>query len=270
MAAAGDAWAKQAQNDIMWTITEPHVRAAMSRVDVPEGATVLDIAAGTGSCAIPLALRSLELGRRVRILATDLSPGMLDVLASNASSAGVGERIERRVMNAEQLDGVADASCDVVVCMFALMFIAPKAKVAAEFARVLKPGGRLVLTTWKSAGSVSALPAILSSAGKDPAAVAGLEAVVYSLATPQQIEEAVRPAGFTAFSFSEHEERYDLGAAGPLFDRYVDTFIDNPCISMAFAGIPRDDVAAAVRGVLSLPGGTARDFTSLITYATRV
>ena len=261
-----DPWASQAQNDLMWTFTEPHVRVAMDGIRVPTGAFVLDVAAGTGSCAVPLAVRCAQQGSAPHILATDLSPGMVAALAANAEQAGVSSLVESKVMNAAMLE-LPDHSCDFVLIMFGLMLMPQKLVVAAELARVLKPGGRLIMTAWKSAGSVAVLRSIIAGAGKDPETANGLEALVYSLATAQQIQGVLCPAGFENIQVSEHEENYDI--TGPMLDKYIETFLENPCISGAFVGIPRDDVVAGVRHVLAEPSNGGSHFISTITHATK-
>jgi ubiquinone/menaquinone biosynthesis C-methylase UbiE len=263
---AQDAWASQAQNDLMWTFTEPHVRVAMDGIRVPNGAFVLDVAAGTGSCAVPLAVRCAQQGSTPHILATDLSPGMVAALAANAEQAGVSSLVESKVMNAAKLE-LPDHSCDLVLIMFGLMLMPQKLVVAAELARVLKPGGRLIMTAWKSAGSVAVLRSIVAGAGKDPETVKDLEALVYSLATAQQIQDLLRPAGFENIHVSEHEENYDL--TGPMLDKYIETFLENPCISGAFVGMPRDDIVAGVRRALAEPSNGGSHFISTITHATK-
>jgi SAM-dependent methyltransferase len=93
---------------------------------VASGMRVLDVAAGKGSSARP----AQALGAQV--LAGDLTPEMVDVLR--------GHGLDARVMDGEALD-VPDASFDRVLCGFGLFFFPHPERGAAEFRRVLKPGG---------------------------------------------------------------------------------------------------------------------------------
>jgi SAM-dependent methyltransferase len=99
---------------------------------VPPGAA-LDAACGTGRWAELLAARGH------RVLGVDASPTMLD-------------RARHRVPSAEFRRGdlgelpVADASVDLVVCALALTHLPDLRPVFAEFARVLRPGGHLLVS----------------------------------------------------------------------------------------------------------------------------
>lgn len=99
---------------------------------LPVGA-VLDAACGTGRYAAHVAARGN------RVLGVDGSPDMLD-------------RARARVPDGLFLRGdlhrlpVADGAVDVVVCALALVHVPALAPVLAEFARVLRPGGHLVIS----------------------------------------------------------------------------------------------------------------------------
>ncbi len=45
--------------------------------------------------------------------------------------------------------GLPDTSCDAVISLDVLLFVPDKAAAAREIARILRPGGRLALTTWE-------------------------------------------------------------------------------------------------------------------------
>jgi SAM-dependent methyltransferase len=64
--------------------------------------------------------------------------------------------IEYRVADAEALP-FGTAELDAVVSTFGVMFASRPEAAAAELARVVKPGGRLVLATWKSDSNVAAM-----------------------------------------------------------------------------------------------------------------
>jgi SAM-dependent methyltransferase len=99
---------------------------------LPTG-TVLDAACGTGRYAAYLA----ERGHRV--VGVDGSPEML-------------HRARARVPGAAFLHGdlthlpLADRTADIVVCALALVHVPDLGPVLAEFARVLRPGGQLVIS----------------------------------------------------------------------------------------------------------------------------
>lgn len=100
------------------------------------GKHVLDVGTGDGTYAIEAAARGAV------VTALDLEPEMLDAASARASTRGVD--LALRQGRAERLP-FDDRSFDVVLAVTVLCFV-PDAQVAVrEMARVLKPGGRLVL-----------------------------------------------------------------------------------------------------------------------------
>ena len=96
---------------------------------------VLEIAAGTG--------RNLPFyPEGVRLVGVELSPGMLEIARRRAQELGV--QAELRVGDAHDLP-FPDASFDTVVATLALCTIPDDRRAVAEAARVLRPGGLLLL-----------------------------------------------------------------------------------------------------------------------------
>ena len=100
------------------------------------GRRVLEVGAGAGQCSRWLA------GRGAHVLATDVAPGM--VAQSAALDRRTGRHVPAVVADARALP-LADASVDVAFTSFgAIAFVPDAARVHAEVARVLRPGGRWV------------------------------------------------------------------------------------------------------------------------------
>ena len=100
------------------------------------GRRVLDVGTGDGAYAIEAATRGAV------VTALDLEPEMLEAARTRAASRGVN--LTLRQGRAEQLP-FEDASFDAIIAVTVLCFV-PDAEVAVrEMARVLAPGGRLVL-----------------------------------------------------------------------------------------------------------------------------
>jgi ubiquinone/menaquinone biosynthesis C-methylase UbiE len=102
--------------------------------------SILEVAAGTGVVTRALAA---SLPDAVSITATDLVPGMLD----RAQRVGTTRPVTWEQANVMALP-YAPESFDAVVCQFGAMFFEPKPDAFAEMRRVLRPGGRLLLSTW--------------------------------------------------------------------------------------------------------------------------
>ncbi|GIE74209.1 hypothetical protein Aph02nite_01590 [Actinoplanes philippinensis] len=110
-----------------------------------ELAVVVDAACGTGRHSEWLA------GRGLRVIGVDDSPEMLDRARARVPAA------DFRAGRLESLP-VADGQADAVVCALALTHVRDLRPVFAEFARVLRPGGHLVISDvaqeWIAMGSV--------------------------------------------------------------------------------------------------------------------
>jgi ubiquinone/menaquinone biosynthesis C-methylase UbiE len=107
------------------------------------GESVLDAACGTGVVARAAAAR---VGATGKVTGIDLNPGMLEVARTAAGEAG--QSIAWREGNLEALP-FAEGSFDVVLCQQGLQFCPDKVAVVSELHRVLRDGGRLVLSVWR-------------------------------------------------------------------------------------------------------------------------
>jgi SAM-dependent methyltransferase len=116
---------------------------------------VLDIASGTGQPALSIAPR---VGASGAVVATDQSEGMLRALRANARDEGA-TNVETRVCDAHDLP-FPDAAFDLVTSRFGAMFFADVKRALAEMRRVLKHGGRTVLTVWGPPAPDSVLGAV--------------------------------------------------------------------------------------------------------------
>ncbi len=116
--------------------------AMIERLEIAENQQHLDIAAGTGEPGLSIA----RLSPKGRVVLTDLVPEMLDVAARRAEAQGI-TNIETKVCSADDLP-FGDAVFDSVSVRFGYMFFPDAAKATAEFARVLKPGGRICSSVW--------------------------------------------------------------------------------------------------------------------------
>jgi ubiquinone/menaquinone biosynthesis C-methylase UbiE len=115
---------------------------------------VLDVACGSGNATIPAA----QTGAQVTGL--DITPELLEAGRKAATDAGV--EIEWIEGDAQDLP-FDEASFDVVTSVFGCMFAPDHRKTAAELVRVLKPGGRMVVATWRPEGNVGRMFSTIAS-----------------------------------------------------------------------------------------------------------
>jgi len=118
----------------------PFAQELASRLPQGFGGDVLELACGTG--LVTRALRG-RMAPGARLVATDLSPAML----AYAREQLQGEAIEWREADALRLP-FDDTAFDALVCGFGLMFLPDRGAALREWRRVLRPGGRLLLTVW--------------------------------------------------------------------------------------------------------------------------
>ncbi|TFZ07875.1 class I SAM-dependent methyltransferase [Ramlibacter humi] len=123
-------------------IFEPYAADLAARVQRMRPAAVLEIAAGTGAVTRELAR---VLPASTRIVATDLNQAMLD----QAIAKGTPREVEWHQADAMQLP-FENASFDLVVCQFGVMFFPDKPKAFSEVRRVLRPGGTFLFNVWDS------------------------------------------------------------------------------------------------------------------------
>lgn len=107
------------------------------------GATALDVGCGAGGPALWVAERT-----GASIIGIDLSPAAIDAARALAELRGLSGRASFDVADAAAT-GIADASIDAVMSIDAMMFV-DAGSAAREIARLLKPGGRLAMTSPES------------------------------------------------------------------------------------------------------------------------
>lgn len=109
---------------------------------VRKGERALDVACGTGAVTRLLADR---VGPAGNVVGLDINPGMLAVARLSAPSPNI-EWLEGSAVRMP----LADASFDAVVCQQGLQFFPDRPAALSEMRRVLKRGGRLALSCWRS------------------------------------------------------------------------------------------------------------------------
>ncbi len=118
--------------DVSWR------RRALALLEPPTH--VLDLATGTADFAIGLVRRFPS----ARVTGIDLTPAMLEIGRRKVAATGHASRIELLEGNAQELP-FPDASFDTVTCAFGFRNFPDKPRALIEAARVLRPGGTLLV-----------------------------------------------------------------------------------------------------------------------------
>jgi len=166
-------------------VSEQHlsaIEALLDRLALRPGQQLLDVATGTGELARPAAARGLQ------VTGVDFA----ERLIATARKRVAGQQLEIRfdVADSEQLP-YGDAAYDVVTSTFGVMFAPDHKAVAAELARVAKPGGRLGITAWTPDGAVAAMFAVMRPYMPPPPQGAGSP---FAWGDPQHVQEPLSDA----------------------------------------------------------------------------
>lgn len=135
------------------------VRSARVRA----GERVLDVACGTGNTALAARARGAE------VTGLDLTPELLAVAREREAAEGLSG-VNWEEGDAENMP-FEDASFDVVVSSCGLMFAPDQQRVAAEVARVTRPGGRVAIQAWTLEGGVGRMFQVVSRYVQPPPGV---------------------------------------------------------------------------------------------------
>ncbi len=115
--------------------------APLRHLALVAGETVLDLGSGPG---IDVLLAAREVGPSGRVIGVDMTPAMLEKARGNAKKAGAAN-VEFREGRLERLP-VESHTVDAVTSNCVINLVPDKGAVFVEIARVLKPGGRLVIS----------------------------------------------------------------------------------------------------------------------------
>lgn len=118
-------------------------RATVDRLGLKPGQSVLDVCSGSGASAIPAAEK---VGPDGHVLGVDLAENLLQLADAKARRLGLGN-VEFRVGDLMSL-GFADGRFDAVICVFGIFFLPDMPAAVRELWRMVRPGGKLAITTW--------------------------------------------------------------------------------------------------------------------------
>ena len=198
MTAVAEAWDQAAD---AWAAWWPMIEAGAKPVsaemlalaELVPGERVLDLASGIGE---PAASAARVVGPEGRVVATDLSPRMVDLGRKRMAELGLGN-VEFRQMDAEAPD-LSPGQFDVVLARWGLMFVRDLIACLKGLHRLLVPSGRLALAVWAPLEDVPAI----SLAGRILDAELGFpppephERTAFQLSDQNTLKADLRSAGF--------------------------------------------------------------------------
>lgn len=182
----------------------------LRRVGLRPGMRFLDVAAGTGALSIPAA----RLGAQV--LATDLSPAMVERLVTRAANEGLSN-LDGRVMDGHALD-LEDNTFDVAGSQFGVMLFPDLSRGLREMARVTEPGGRVLVIAFGPPSKVEFLGFFLGAIQAVVPDFTGLPMdpppLPFQVADPEKLRRELADAGLkdVRMDTATHQMAFHSGA----------------------------------------------------------
>lgn len=124
----------------------PAARVVVDLATLARGERVVDVGCGTGNAAL------LAAAKGAHVIGVDPAARLLEVAREQAAARRVDATFVHGEATALPLD---DASCEVLLSVFGVIFCPDAAGAAAEMARVTAPGGRIVLSAWIPVGGIN-------------------------------------------------------------------------------------------------------------------
>ena len=171
----------------------PATEEMLSLAGVQAGNHILDVAAGAGGQTITAAR---HVGLTGKVLATDISPNILQFAAQEARNAGL-TNVETLVLDGESL-AVEPGTFDVIISRVGLIYFPDQQKALTDMYRALKPGGRVAAIVYSTAENnkfFSVPVSIIRRRAQLPPPLPG-QPGPFSLGNPGVLEDAYKKAGF--------------------------------------------------------------------------
>lgn len=219
----------------------------LAAVEVQPGERVLDVGCGAGDLSLGAARAT---GPEGRVAGIDLSDPMLDAARRRSSLAGLGDVVSFIAGDA-QVHEFGEGEFDVVVSRFGVMFFADPVEAFTNFARALRPGGRLGFVCWQDAGVnewmlAPSMAALAHVPPPDPALFEVLSP--FEFADTGRVAEILEAAGFTDVTFRGIERPLLFGGGGTIDDA-VEFVRDGSIGAALLAGASPAETASALAAV---------------------
>jgi len=124
----------------------PSTEVMLDLAGVKQGSQVLDVAAGAGEQTLAAARRA---GAGGKVLATDISPAILEYAAAAAGKAGLGN-IETLELDGERHDTLPGESFDAAISRVGLIYFPDQQRALKGIRHALKRGGRFAAVVYST------------------------------------------------------------------------------------------------------------------------
>lgn len=241
----------------------PAARVVVERAAIQHGEHVLDLGCGTGNAAL------LAAACGAHVIGVDPAARLLDVARVEAERQGADITLSTGDASSVPID---DASVDVVMSVFGVIFAPDAGVAAAEMSRVLHPCGRVVLSAWVPQGTLMDFTSAAADAVRHAVGASPPESFAWhdrdalsALFAPHdltvEVDEHVlsisdsSPSAYLDRELREHPMAVagmavlgHVGGAEPLRDRLLQILEDGNEDSTGFRMTSRYVVATARRG----------------------
>jgi SAM-dependent methyltransferase len=190
--------------------------AMLDAAGIAPGLRVLDVAAGAGGQTLDIARR---VGPSGQVLATDISPRILELARGNLCAAGV-DNVQTQVADAQAL-GLEGAGFDAAVCRLGLMFCDAPQSALSGIAAALKPGGRFAAVVFSRPQANPCVAILMATACRHaglPPPAPFEPGSLLSLGKPGLMAQLLEAAGFAGIEVREMAAPFRL----PSSTHYLD------------------------------------------------
>ena len=223
----------------------------LRRAQLRAGMRFLDVAAGNGALSIPAARLGAQVWRRT------MSPAMLELLAARARREGLD--IETRVMDGHALE-LDDDSFDMAGSQFGVMLFPDMPKGISEMARVVKPGGRVLMNVYGDPHEieffgffVAAIQSVRPDFDGPPLDPPPLP---FQLQDPERLRKELAAAGLKDVKVETITETTEFKTGKELWDWLVSS---NPIVEMVLGSLNlTNDERGVIQQALERAGPRAR------------
>jgi SAM-dependent methyltransferase len=211
----------------------PAATAAVAALAPQAGERILDVGCGTGNAALLIA------GAGATVVGVDPARRLLEVARERARDANAAAEFVQGEGAALPAD---DTAFDAAISVFGVIFADAEAA-AGELVRVVRPGGRIVLTTWVPSGPINDMNAVVREA-------LGAPAQPPTWSDPDVVREL-----FAGHEVQFIEHAIPFTAASP--QAYIDDFLAHHPMALSMEGPLRASGRAEEVGVRALEIFTA-------------